>query len=60
MKSQTCTDGRKQRKKAVPGDATYPTVPKESILITPTIDAYEGLDVGICNILGAFISANMD
>ena len=42
------------------GDATYPTVYTESVLITATIDAYEGRDAGICNILGAFLSADMD
>ena len=41
-------------------DATYPTVYTESVLITATIDAYEGRDAGICDILGAFLSADMD
>ena len=50
----------KQQKKEVPGDATYPKLSMESVLITSTIDAHEGSDVGICNIPGAFISSDMD
>ena len=56
---QTCVDGRKQCKKAVPGYANFPTSSTESVLIS-TIDAHEGCDVGICNIPGTFISAYMD
>ena len=53
-------DGQKQRKKSVPRDATSPTVSTESVLIIETIDAHEGTNVGICNIPGAFLSADMD
>ena len=60
MKGQTCTDGRKQRKKAVTGDATFLTVFTESVLLTAKIDAHEGRDVGICSIPGDFIGADMD
>ena len=60
MKGQTCTDGRKQRKKAVTGDATFLTVSMESVLLTATIDAHEGRDFGICNISGDFLDADMD
>jgi hypothetical protein len=41
IKGRACADGRKQRKTAVPGGATSPTVALESVLITATIDAYE-------------------
>ena len=60
MEGRKFADGRKQRKKAVTGDETYLTVSTGYILITATIDAHEGHDVGICNILGAFLSADMD
>ena len=47
VKYQTCVGGQKQGKHAVPGDATYPIVSTESLLITETIDAHEVRDVGI-------------
>jgi hypothetical protein len=42
IKGRTCADGRKQRETAEPGAATPPTVSLESVLITSTIEAYEG------------------
>jgi hypothetical protein len=42
VKGRTCADGRKQRETAEPGAATSPTVSLESVLITSTIEAYEG------------------
>ena len=60
MKVQTCTDGHKQLKNVIPGYATPSTVYTEPVLITATIDAHEGLNVGICNIQGDFLSADMD
>ena len=39
---------------------TSPTMSTEYVLITATIDAHEGLNVGICDILGDFFSSNMD
>ena len=41
-------------------DATFLKVSTESILITETIDAHEGCDVGICDIPSDFLSADMD
>ena len=32
----------------------------ESVILTSTINAHEGHNVGICDILGAFLSADMD
>ena len=60
MKGQSFLDGRKQEKKSVPGDANFPTVSMDSVLIMEKIDAHEGHEVGICNILGAFLSEDMD
>ena len=53
-------DGQKQRIKLVPGNATSPTVYKESILIISAVLCSRVLCVVICNIPGAFISADID
>ena len=60
MKGRICIDGRKQQNNSVTGDATFPTVSMESVLIIGKIDAYEGHEFSICNILGAFLSEDMD
>jgi hypothetical protein len=60
IKGIACADGRKQRETAVPGAATPPTVALESVLITATIAVYEERDVAILDVLGAFLSADMD
>ena len=60
MKGRTCTDGREKLKKAVPRDETPLTVSTESLITTGTIDAQEGCNVRISNILGAFISADVE
>jgi hypothetical protein len=60
VKVRACADGRKQRDTYVPGDATYPTVALESVLITETINAFEGRDVAIVDVPGAFLSVDMD
>jgi hypothetical protein len=60
VKGRACADGRKQQDMAVPGDVTSPTTALESILFTTTIDAFEGRDVAIVDVPGAFLSADMD
>ena len=60
MKGQTCADGQKDIKKAVPGDVTFPTVYTEYVLTTETIDVNNRYDVSIRNILGAFLSADTE
>ena len=60
MKGRTCANGQKQCKKAVLGDVTSPTVSTESAIITASIDANEVPNFGICDIPGAFLSADMD
>ena len=55
-----CVYGWKQHKKAVPRDANSPTVSTDSVVITETINSHEVRDVGICDILGDFLSADMD
>jgi hypothetical protein len=60
VKGRACPDGRKLRDTDVPMDATSPTVALESVLITATIDAFEGCDVAMVDVPGAFLSAEMD
>jgi hypothetical protein len=59
IKGRTCADGRKQRETAEPGTATSPTVSLESVLINSTIEAYEGREVAVVDIPGAYLSADM-
>ena len=44
----------------MPRNATSPIVSPESALLAETIDAHEERDVGICDIPGAILSADMD
>jgi hypothetical protein len=60
IKGRTCADGRIQRETAEPGAATPPTVSLEYVLITSTIEAYEGREVAVVDIPGAYLSADMD
>jgi hypothetical protein len=60
VKGRACADGMKQRDTDVPGDSTSPTVALESVLITATIDAFEGRGVAIVDVPGVFLSADMD
>jgi hypothetical protein len=54
IKGRTCADGMKQRKTAEPGAATSPTVSLESVLIASTIEAFEGREVAVVDIPGAY------
>jgi hypothetical protein len=60
VKGRTCADGRKQRETAEPGATTSPTVSLESVLVTSTIEAYEGREVAVVDIPGAYLSVDMD
>jgi hypothetical protein len=60
IKGGTCADGWKQRETAEPGAETSPTVSLESVLITSTIEAFEGREVAMVDIPGAYLSAGMD
>jgi hypothetical protein len=57
---RACVDGRKQCETATPGDASSPTVPLEAVLITSVIEACEGRDVAVVDVLGGFLSVDMD
>jgi hypothetical protein len=56
---RACADGRKQREGSNKYDATSPTVSLEAVLITSTIDAFEGRDVAIVDVPGAFLTDDM-
>ena len=59
IKGRGVVDGRKQRDKIKPKDATSPTVSTEAVMLTATIDALEGRDVAVVDIPGEYLSANM-
>eukprot|EP00957_Ditylum_brightwellii_P066184 5022359-Ditylum_brightwellii.AAC.1 len=60
IKGQTCTDGRKQRKRLNINDATSPTVMVKLVLITAAIEAKEGIEVTTTDIPGSYLLAEMD
>ena len=60
IKGRGCADGRKQRGHMSKEDASSPTVAIESLMLSCVIDAKENRDVGIVDIPGAFMQADMD
>ena len=60
IKGRGCTDGRKQRAYVAHEDAASPTVAAKSVFLTAVINALEGWDVVIIDVLGAFMQADMD
>ena len=59
-KGRTCYNGAKQRRYVKAGEITYsPTLSLVSILIPLAIDAYEGRDVAIVAVPGAYLHADM-
>jgi hypothetical protein len=60
IKGRACAGGRKQREGSIKSDATSPMVSLEAVLLTATIDAFEGRDVAIVDVPGAFLTADMD
>ena len=56
IKGRMVAGGNKQRGHIVKTDATSPTAPLESVLLTSTIDAKEGPDVAIIDIPNAFVT----
>ena len=52
--------GNKQRNNINKTDATLPTAALESVLLTETIDAKEGRDVTIVDILNAFVTTHIE
>ena len=60
VKGRACADGRKQRMYVSKDDSTSPAVQLESILMSLMIDALERRDVATCDIVGAYLFAEMD
>ena len=60
IKGRMVTDGSKQCTSIMKEDATSPIVALESVLLMGTIDAAEGWDVTIIDILNAFIQTQLD
>jgi hypothetical protein len=60
IKLRTCADRRKQRETAEPVAATSVTIALESVIITSTIDDFEGREVAGVDVPSALLSANMD
>jgi Reverse transcriptase (RNA-dependent DNA polymerase) len=60
IKGRGCADGRKQRPYTTKEESSSPTVAIESVLLSCTIDAHEGRDVGTIDIPGAFMQADAE
>jgi hypothetical protein len=60
IKARGCADGRKQRETTNKEDASAPTVSIEAVMLSSTIDAFEGRDVVTADIPGAFMQADID
>ena len=60
LKGRLCADGRKQRGTMRKEDAAPPTVCTDSVLITAVIEARERRRLAVVDLLGAYLSANMD
>ena len=60
MKGQGCADRRKQRLYKLKEETSSPTVRLESLLLSCMIDAKENQKVMTCDILGAFMQADID
>ena len=60
IKEHGVADGRKQREKIKPKDATSPTVSTEDVMLTATIHALEGRDVAVVDTPGAYLIVYMD
>ena len=60
IKVRGVADGRKQQEKIEPKDAASPTVLTEAVMLTATINALEGKDVAVVDILGEYLSVDMN
>ena len=60
VKGRGCADGRKQQATITKEEASSPTVAMESVMLSCTIDAKEERDVGIVDLPGAFMQADME
>jgi hypothetical protein len=60
IKGRTCANGTVQREFVSREDATSPTVPTESIILTATIEPEEGRHIMTIDILNAFVQTELD
>ena len=60
VKARACVDGRKQRRYINKVDVASPTVQQESLILSLIIDAMEGRDVAIADVMGAYMLATMN
>ena len=60
IKGRTVAGGNKQRDYISKEDACSPTVATESVLLSCIIDAEEGRDVAVVDILNAFIQTSVE
>jgi hypothetical protein len=60
IKGQGCADGRKQRVYTSKEDLSSATVATDSVFLTFVIDAHKQMDIGIVDLPGAFMQAEMD
>ena len=59
IKARACADGRKQRRYISKEEVASPTIQLESLIMSLIIDAREGRDVAIADVVGAYLLANM-
>ena len=60
VKARACADGRKQRRYISKEDVASPTMRLESLILSLIIDAKEGRDVAIADVVGAYLLASME
>jgi hypothetical protein len=60
IKGRGCADRQKQRIHKTKAKTSLPTVSIESLTLSCLIGAMENQDVGTCNILAAFMQAEID
>ena len=58
-KGRGCADGRPQRESMSKEESSSPTVATEALILSCTIDALKKRDVGIIDIPGAFMQAEI-
>ena len=59
IKARACADGRKQRRYIDKSEVASPTIQLESLILSLMIDAREGRDVAIADVVGAYLLAHM-
>ena len=60
IKGHACADGLKQRDWTEEGTTASPTVWTDAIYMMTAIEANEGQDVAVVDLLGAFLHADVD